>query len=77
MINGKRPLLWFEPYDELDELKRRFTPEQLKEMWDACMPKLDLKLKGTVFLTGTGGNIENNGDLEQLFFKPKSYNNDL
>jgi hypothetical protein len=36
--NGVRPS--YPISDDLEDLKRRYTPEQLQKMWDGCYPKL-------------------------------------
>ncbi len=30
----------FHTFDELDFLRQMYTPEQILEMWEACMPRL-------------------------------------
>ena len=33
----------------------RFTPEQVKKMWDACTPKAHDSNMGKLYITGTDG----------------------
>jgi hypothetical protein len=35
--NGFRPNVYIS--DDLEDLKRRYTPEQIKKMWEDCYPK--------------------------------------
>jgi hypothetical protein len=39
-------------YDDLEDLKRRYTPEQIKRMWENCYPKSS-EISGKVIITGT------------------------
>lgn len=45
----------FPTFDELDFLRQMYTPEQILEMWEACMPKLDENFKIELIL-GTKDN---------------------
>jgi hypothetical protein len=36
--------------DDLEDLKRRYTPEQLQKMWDGCYPKSS-EISDNVFIT--------------------------
>ena len=40
-------------YDELYELQLKYTPEQIRKMWDDVKPKMTDFPKGTVMITGT------------------------
>ena len=41
-----------------------------KEVWESCKPKIEnLPYKGSVYIFGTGGNIENNIDFKKLFYE--------
>lgn len=42
--------------DELDWLKDFYTPEQIREMWEAAKPYIDTKDSGKLRITGTPGN---------------------
>ena len=48
--NGFRPNVYIS--DDLEDLKRRYTPEQLKKMWEDAYPKSS-KIGGKVIITGT------------------------
>jgi hypothetical protein len=37
--------------DDLEDLKRRYTPEQLQKMWKDCYPKSS-EISGKVIITG-------------------------
>lgn len=37
--------------DELEDLTRRYIPEQIKKMWDDCIPKTS-KIKGVPVIIG-------------------------
>ena len=37
--------------DDLEDLKRRYTPEQLQKMWEDCYPKSS-EISGKVIITG-------------------------
>lgn len=38
--------------DDLEDLKRRYTPEQLQKMWEEAYPKSS-EISGKVIITGT------------------------
>ena len=48
--NGFRPDVYIS--DDLEELKRRSTPEQIKKMWEDCYPKSS-EIIDTLIITGT------------------------
>jgi proline dehydrogenase len=48
--NGFRPNVYIS--DDLEDLKRRYTPEQLKKMWEDVYPKSS-EIIGKVIITGT------------------------
>lgn len=48
--NGFRPNAYIS--DDLEDLKRRYTPEQLQKMWEDAYPKSS-KISGKVIITGT------------------------
>ena len=48
--NGFRPNVYIS--DDLEDLKRRYTPEQLKKMWEEAYPKSS-EISGKVIITGT------------------------
>lgn len=48
--NGFRPNVYIS--DDLEDLKRRYTPEQLKKMWEDAYPKSS-EINGKVIITGT------------------------
>jgi hypothetical protein len=48
--NGFRPNVYIS--DDLEDLKRIYTPEQIKKMWDECYPKSS-EIIGTPIITGT------------------------
>ena len=48
--NGFRPN--YPISDDLEDLKRRYTPKQLQKMWDECYPKSS-EISGKVIITGT------------------------
>jgi hypothetical protein len=48
--NGFRPNVYIS--DDLEDLKRRYTPEQLKKMWEDAWPKSS-EIIGKVIITGT------------------------
>jgi hypothetical protein len=48
--NGFRPDVYIS--DDLEDLKRRYTPEQIKKMWEDCYPKSS-EIIGTPIITGT------------------------
>jgi hypothetical protein len=48
--NGFRPNVYIS--DDLEDLKRRYTPEQLKKMWEDACPKSS-EIIGKVIITGT------------------------
>lgn len=48
--NGFSPTIYIS--DDLEDLKRRYTPEQLKKMWEDACPKLS-EISGKVIITGT------------------------
>jgi hypothetical protein len=39
-------------YTKMEDLKRKYTPEQLQKMWDDCYPKSS-EINGKVIITGT------------------------
>lgn len=39
-------------FDESEDLKRRYAPEQLHKMWEDVFPKLS-EISGKVIMTGT------------------------
>jgi len=49
-LNGFRPNVYIS--DDLEDLKRRYTPEQLKKMWEDAYPKSS-EISGKVIITGT------------------------
>jgi hypothetical protein len=49
VYNGFRPN--YSISDDLEDLKRRYTPEQLKKMWEDCYPKSS-EISGKVLITG-------------------------
>ncbi len=53
-----------ETYDKIQAVR--------KAMWDAVQPK-DKPRVGMIFITGTGGNIDDVQGLEKLFYDPKEY----
>ena len=48
--NGFRPNVYIS--DDLEDLKRRYTPEQLQKMWEDAYPKLS-EISDKVIITGT------------------------
>lgn len=48
--NGFRPNVYIS--DDLEDLKRRYTPEQLQKMWEDVYPKAS-EISGKVIITGT------------------------
>jgi hypothetical protein len=50
VYNGFRPN--YPISDDLEDLKRKYTPEQLQKMWDDCYPKSS-EINGKVIITGT------------------------
>lgn len=50
---GIRPPYPF--HDELDDLKRKYTPEQIKKLWDDATPKLPNIMIDKI-ITGTSEN---------------------
>ena len=48
--NGFRPNVYIS--DDLEDLKRRYTPEQLQKMWEDAYPKAS-EISGKVIITGT------------------------
>jgi hypothetical protein len=48
--NGFRPNVSIS--DDLEDLKRRYTPEQLNKMWEDAYPKSS-EISGKVIITGT------------------------
>jgi hypothetical protein len=50
VYNGFRPN--YPISDDLEDLKRRYTPEQLQKMWDECYPKSS-EISSKVIITGT------------------------
>jgi hypothetical protein len=48
--NGFRPDVYIS--DDLEDLKRRYTPEQIKKMWEDCYPKSS-EIIGTPIIKGT------------------------
>ncbi len=50
VYNGFRPN--YPISDDLEDLKRRYTPKQLQKMWDECYPKSS-EISGKVIITGT------------------------
>lgn len=50
VYNGFRPNVYIS--DDLEDLKRRYTPEQLQKMWEEAYPK-SLEISGKVIITGT------------------------
>ena len=48
--NGFRPNVYIS--DDLEDLKRRYTPEQLQKMWEDAYPKSS-EISGKVIITGT------------------------
>jgi len=48
--NGFRPNVYIS--DDLEDLKRIYTPEQIKKMWDECYPKSS-EIIGVPIITGT------------------------
>jgi len=48
--NGFRPNMYIS--DDLEDLKRRYTPEQIKKMWEDCYPKSS-EIIDTPIITGT------------------------
>ena len=49
-LNGFRPNVYIS--DDLEDLKRRYTPEQLQKMWEDAYPKLS-EISDKVIITGT------------------------
>ena len=47
---GFRPNVYIS--DDLEDLKRRYTPEQLQKMWEDAYPKSS-EISGKVIITGT------------------------
>jgi hypothetical protein len=50
VYNGFRPNVYIS--DDLEDLKRRYTPEQLQKMWEDAYPKSS-EIIGKVIITGT------------------------
>ena len=48
--NGFRPNVYIS--DDLEDLKRRYTPEQLQKMWEDVYPKLS-EISDKVIIMGT------------------------
>ena len=48
--NGFRPNVYI--FDDLEDLKRRYTPEQLQKIWEDAYPKSS-EISGKVIITGT------------------------
>lgn len=48
--NGFRPNVYIS--DDLEDLKRRYTPEQLQKMWEDLYPK-PLEISSKTIITGT------------------------
>ncbi len=48
--NGFRPTVYI--FDELEDLKRKYTPRQLQKMWKDAYPKSS-KINGKIIITGT------------------------
>lgn len=48
--NGFRPNVYIS--DDLEDLKRRYTPEQLQKMWEDAYPKAS-EISGKIIITGT------------------------
>ena len=48
--NGFRPNVYIS--DDLEDLKRRYTPEQLQKIWEDAYPKSS-EISGEVIITGT------------------------
>ena len=48
--NGFRPNVYIS--DDLEDLKRRYTPEELQKMWEDAYPKSS-EISGKVIITGT------------------------
>lgn len=48
--NGFRPNVYIS--DDLEDLKRRYAPEQLQKMWEDAWPKSS-EIIGKVIITGT------------------------
>lgn len=49
--NGFRPNVRI--YDELEDLKRRYTSEQLRKIWEDARPKSSKIKSDVTFITGT------------------------
>ena len=50
VYSGFRPNVYIS--DDLEDLKRRYTPEQLQKMWEDAYPKSS-EISGKVIITGT------------------------
>jgi hypothetical protein len=50
VYNGFRPNVYIS--DDLEDLKRRYTPEQLQKMWEEAFPKSS-EISDNVIITGT------------------------
>lgn len=50
VCNGFRPNVYIS--DDLEDLKRRYTTEQLQKMWEDVYPKSS-EISGKVIITGT------------------------
>ena len=50
VYNGFRPNCPIS--DDLEDLKKKYTPKQLQKMWDECYPKSS-EISGKVIITGT------------------------
>ena len=49
-LNGFRPNVYIS--DDLEDLKRRYTPEQLQKIWEDAYPKAS-EISGKIIITGT------------------------
>jgi hypothetical protein len=55
-------------YGQMDPDMPDLTAEQLEKIYDIALPKLNLPA-GKIIMMGTGGAMENNNRLENLFYK--------
>ncbi len=46
--------------------------EAYLNMWQLCKPRIE-KVKGTILIFGTSGELDDNSSFEKIFFNPENY----
>ena len=58
LANGINPNIYIQFSDELEELKRRYSPEQIRNLWNDAYPKLLKINQDKIIINGTSEIID-------------------